>query len=451
MKKIVAIVLVLVASAAAVWQFTKGDGKPTTSYRFVEVQKGDLEAVVSATGTLNAVTVVQVGTQVSGIVEKIYVDFNDRVRRGQLLARIDTTLLISAMQDARNTLERNIAQRDYAQVELDRIQALFDKSYATEVELNKAKYDLQVGEASVKSAQTNLERAQRNLSYATIYSPIDGVVVERNVEPGQTVAASFSAPQLFLIANDLSRMQILASVDESDIGRIHEGQTVRFTVQAFDERQFEGSVRQVRLQSKVQDNVVTYTVVVDVDNATGELLPGMTATVEFMVETVTDVFKVANAALRFRATEEMMTEFRTRMQAQREASGDTTRGGRGGQGGAAEQGGPPGAAQGAGAVAGQGQNGGGAAARPGQGQNGGAPGGGSGRTMLWYLDPEGKLQATFVQTGLSDGSMTEISGRNLEAGMQVISGISQSDDAAATANPFQQQRPTQGGPPRPGF
>jgi HlyD family secretion protein len=447
MKKIVAIVLVLVASAAAVWQFTKGDGKPTTSYRFVEVQKGDLEAVVSATGTLNAVTVVQVGTQVSGIVERIYVDFNDRVRRGQLLARIDTTLLISAMQDARNTLERNIAQRDYAQVELNRIQALFEKSYATEVELNKAKYDLQVGEASVKSAETNLERAQRNLSYATIWSPIDGVVVERNVEPGQTVAASFSAPQLFLIANDLSRMQILASVDESDIGRIHDGQTVRFTVQAFDERQFEGIVRQVRLQSKVQDNVVTYTVVVDVDNTTGELLPGMTATVEFMVETVTDVFKVANAALRFRATEEMMAEFRTRMQAQREASGDTSRAGRSA---AAAPGGAGQAGQAGGTAAVQGQSGAGAATA-GSGQNGGAPGGGSGRTMLWYLDPEGKLQATFVQTGLSDGSMTEISGRNLEAGMQIISGISQSDDAAATANPFQQQRTTQGGPPRPGF
>lgn len=449
MKKIVAIVLVLVVSAGAVWQFTKGDGKPTTSYRFVEVEKGDLEAVVSATGTLNAVTVVQVGTQVSGIVEKIYVDFNDRVRRGQLLARIDTTLLISALQDARNTLERNIAQRDFAQVELTRIQGLFDKSYATEVELNQAKYDMQVGQASVKSAEVNLERAQRNLSYATIYSPIDGVVVERNVEPGQTVAASFSAPQLFLIANDLSRMQILASVDESDIGRIHEGQAVRFTVQAFDERNFEGLVRQVRLQSKVQDNVVTYTVVVDVDNSTGELLPGMTATVEFMVEKVTDVFKVANAALRFRATEEMMAEFRTRMQAQREVTGDSTRAGRGPE---AAQGGTTQGGQGSGALAGQGQNGRGAgASRAGQGQNGGGPGGGSGRTMLWHLDAEGTLQATFVQAGLSDGSMTEVSGRGLEAGMQIISGISQSDEAGATANPFQQQRPAQGGMPRPGF
>lgn len=434
MKKAIAIVLVLVATAAVVWQFTKGDGKPTTTYRFVEVQRGDLEAVVSATGTLNAVTTVQVGTQVSGIVQSIYVDFNDRVRRGQLLARIDTTLLISAIQDARNTLDRNIAQRDYAQVELDRIQALFEKAYATEVELNKAKYDLQVGEASVKSAEVNLERAQRNLSYATIYSPIDGVVVERNVEPGQTVAASFSAPQLFLIANDLSRMQILASVDESDIGRIREGQQVRFTVQAFDERQFEGTVRQVRLQSRVQDNVVTYTVVVDVDNATGELLPGMTATVEFMVERVADVFKVANAALRFRATEEMMAGFRARMQAQREASGDTTR---------SRQGGTPAAGQGAPAAGGQ--------ATFGGGQDGGTRNGGGNRTMLWYLDADGVLQATFVQTGLSDGTMTEISGRNLEAGMQVISGISQADDGGATANPFQQQRTQQGGPPRPGF
>jgi len=416
MKKVIASVVVVIVTAAAVWQFTRGDGKPTTSYRFVEVERGDLEAVVTATGTLGAVTNVQVGTQVSGIVEKLYVDFNDHVRRGQLIARIDTTLLASNVRDARTNLERNVAQRDYMQTELDRIQGLHERGFATDVELNKAKYDLKIAVASVKTSQVSLERAERNLSYARIYSPIDGVVVERNVDEGQTVAASMNTPQLYLIANDLSHMQILASVDESDIGRIEEGQQVRFSVQAFDEEQFRGTVNQVRLQSRAQDNVVTYTVVVDVDNSDGRLLPGMTATVEFLTDTVTDVFKIANAALRFRPTEEMMAAFRARMEARRNEAGDTPRdssrarpeGMGGGFGG-----GMPGA-------------------------NGGF-GGASNRAMLWYVDGDGEIAVRPVRTGLSDGTMTEISGRDLEVGLQVIAGVTVSEDGESN-NPFQQNQ-----------
>ncbi|MFT5142537.1 MAG: HlyD family secretion protein [Rhodothermales bacterium] len=429
MKRIVAVVFVILLSAGAVWRFTSGQGEATTSYRFVTLQHGDLEAVVSSTGSLNAVRTVQVGTQVSGQIDRLYVDFNDRVRSGQLLAQIDTTLLVSSVQESRATLRRVLAQRDFAQVELNRIKGLHDQAFATDVELNQAVYNLEIAASNLTSSEIALDRASRNLGYSRIYAPMSGVVIERSVEVGQTVAASMSTPQLFLLANDLGKLEILASVDESDIGQIKDGQDVRFTVQAYDDVTFLGKVRQVRLQSAAQDNVVTYTAVVDVDNADGRLLPGMTATVEFLVETVTDVFKVPNAALRFRPTEEMMAEFRDRMIAAREerTGGDTAaQGGERGQQGAGQGG------QGAGQ----------AGERPGQqggAQAGGAGGFGGGENsgMLWFTDEQGQLSAARVRTGLSDGTMTEISGRELVEGMEIIAGVSISDNSAST-NPFQQ-------------
>lgn len=437
MKRIVAVVAVLLLVAAAAWRFAGGQGEPTTSYRFVTLEHGDLEAVVTSTGNLKAVTTVQVGTQVSGLIDRIFVDFNDRVRRGQLMARIDTTLLVSAKLDAKTTLRRNQAQRDFAAVELARIQNLHDQAFSTDVELNTAKYNLELAEANLASAQISLERAERNLGYSRIYAPMSGVVIERSVEEGQTVAASMSTPQLFLLANDLAKLEILASVDESDIGQIKDGQMVRFTVQAFDDVTFVGQVRQVRLQSSSQDNVVTYTAVVDVDNTDGRLLPGMTATVEFLVESVSDVFKVPNAALRFRPTDEMMAAFRERMLAEREAR-------QGAEGEAAPGAAAPGAARAAGQPAGGGWAGGGQA---GGGQAGGgqaAPGGGN-TGMLWYVDDQGQLSAARVRTGLSDGTMTQVEGRNLEDGMQIIAGVTVSENGPA-ANPFQQSAPTRRGP-----
>ncbi|NNE69387.1 MAG: efflux RND transporter periplasmic adaptor subunit [Rhodothermales bacterium] len=421
MKRIVAVIAVLLLASAAVWRFAGGQGEPTTSYRFVTLQKGDLEAVVTSTGNLKAVTTVQVGTQVSGLIDRIFVDFNDEVRRGQLMARIDTTLLVSAVKDAQTALRRNKAQRDFSQVELARIQKLHDQAFSTDVELNTAKYNLELAQANLESAEISLERAQRNLGYSRIYAPMSGVVIERSVEEGQTVAASMSTPQLFLLANDLSKLEILASVDESDIGQIEKDQMVRFTVQAYDDVTFMGKVRQVRLQSAAQDNVVTYTAVVDVDNTDGRLLPGMTATVEFLVETVADVYKVPNAALRFRPTEEMMAAFRDRMMAAREASGAAQR--PEGERTAAASGQSGAAAAGSGGWSGGGQSGFG-------GQNSG---------MLWYVDDEGQLSVARVQTGLSDGTMTEVDGRALEEGMQLIAGVTVSEDGPA-ANPFQQNR-----------
>jgi len=408
MKKTIAIIVVLIAVVATIWYTNSAEAVSRLEYRFVSVETGDLESVVASTGNLNAVTTVQVGTQVSGIVNRIYVDFNDKVYRGQIIARIDTTLLVSSVRDARATMTRNQAQLDFSRTEYDRIKGLFDKQFATEVELNQAKYNLDLAEATIVSTQISLERAQRNLDYATIVSPINGVVVERNVDEGQTVAASLNTPQLFLIANDLASMEILASVDESDIGLIEESQEVRFTVQAYDEAMFAGTVRQVRLQSSIQENVVTYTAVIDVDNSDGKLLPGMTATVEFLIDQASDVMKVPIAALRFRPNEQMMTE----MIAQREAQQKSTESSSGEQRPSGGFGRPTGG-------------------------RGGFGGGASDAVMLWYLNENGDIQVARARTGITDGSMTEVIGASLEAGMQVISGVSVTESEGGFKNPFQ--------------
>ncbi len=419
MKRIIALVIVVIVVVAAIWYTNSAEAVARMEYRFVTVENGDLESVVASTGNLSAVTTVQIGTQVSGIVNDIYVDFNDEVRRGQIIARIDTTLLISSVQDARATLSRNQAQLDFSRTEFDRVKNLYEKSFATEVEYNQAKYNFDLAEATIVSSQINLQRAQRNLDYATIVSPINGVVVERNVDEGQTVAASLNAPQLFLIANDLADMEILVSVDESDIGLIKDGQTVRFTVQAYDEDVFYGTVRQVRLQSAIQENVVTYTAVVGVDNTDGRLLPGMTATTEFIIDQVSGVMKVPNAALRFRPNEQMMLQMRARMEAERASEGDSS--GDGSQ--ARPSGGRP-----------SGQ----ASGFPG----GGAPGGwssGANTNMvtLWYLDENGDISVLRARTGITDGSQTEVIGEGIEAGMQIIAGVSVIEEVGGIRNPFQ--------------
>ncbi len=436
MKKVGLIVVALLIAGAAYWNYGRSSSAGGTSYRFATVERGDLESVVSSTGSLGAVKTVQVGTQVSGIVDKIFVDFNDKVRRGQLIALIDTTLLVSAVKDAEANLERNLAQQSQAEREFDRVSGLFEKKFVAETEFNDAKYSLDIAKASVKSAEISLERAKQNLGFSRIYAPMSGTVVERNVEVGQTVAASFSAPQLFLIANDLAKMQILASVDESDIGQIQEGQTVRFLVQAYPDDEFVGVVRQVRLQSASQENVVNYTVVVDVDNTDGRLLPGMTATVDFLIETETDVLKIANSALRFQPTEAMVNEFRAAMEARRNALPDSVRqqrqAGQGGQG------------QGGGGGASAGRQGGSGPAGWGSGRTGGR---GSDMSMLWYLDEEGAISVARVRTGITDGQFTQITGRQIEEGMDIITGVSSTGSTGSTANPFQQQ---QSGRRRPG-
>lgn len=417
------VVLALV-SAFLYYRHSKSEKAPP--YRFATVERGDLESAVSATGTLSAVTSVQVGTQVSGQIAAMFVDFNDRVKKGQLIARIDPTLQEQAVQDAQAGLDRSRAELSRTSEEYQRNKSLFEGKVLTEVEFNTAKYAYEVAAANVKSAQVALARARRNLAYTSIYAPVDGVVIERNMDVGQTVASNYSAPQLFLIAKDLSEMQILASVDESDIGLIQDGQKVRFSVQAYPSRSFEGTVKQVRLQSKTTENVVNYTVAVAVQNPDGKLLPGMTATVEFLTGSASNVLMVPNAALRFRPPQEEMEKARGEgFAAARAAMGD-----RAGGGPAAAR--EPGAT-GAGGVAGMAGHMGGRRAEH--------------MGMLWYLGAGGDLAMERVRTGITDGQKTEVSGRQLKEGQQVIVGATQSTQNAG-AGLFQPTMPGPGGPRR---
>lgn len=296
------ILAALLLLAIAAWLRARLGGAAVPTYRLAAVERGDIEAAVSATGTLAAVTTVQVGTQVSGQISAIYADFNDRVKKGQLIARIDPTLQEQAVRDAEAGLERSQAEVLKAESDYARDSALYESQALTKSDFAATEYALASARADAKSAQVTLDKARQNLVYTSIYAPIDGIVVQRNVDVGQTVAASLQAPQLFLIANDLSRMEILASVDESDIGQIHQRQAVHFTVEAYPEETFRGAVRQVRLQSTTVENVVNYTVVVTVQNPKGKLLPGMTATAAFVTGSTTGALTVPNAALRFHPT-----------------------------------------------------------------------------------------------------------------------------------------------------
>lgn len=442
MKKILGLTgIAAVVIAAIVWLTNRG-GAETSSWRFVVVERGSLEQVVAATGTLTPVTTVEVGTQASGQIAELYVDFNDMVHKGQLLARIDPTLQRQAVRESEASLERARADVEQKEREFERTSELHVRQGATDSEYDAAEYALRIARSNLTSAEVSLERARNNLAYTEIYSPIDGIVIQRNVDVGQTVAASLSAPLLFLIAADLTQMEILASVDESDIGAIQLEQPARFTVQAYPDRMFEGTVRQVRLQSATQENVVNYTVVVAVQNPDGSLLPGMTATVDFVTAEADDVLKVPNAALRFQPPDAMVAAFRERMMAQmqeRRAARESA--------GEAASDSTAGPASGRGEIGGQRAGGFGAAGFSGAAAGAGAVGRGDGN-RLWLLDENGDLSVARVRPGITDGQYTEIDGPRIEEGMQVIAGIVSGSAAATTpANPFQ---PAAGQSPRRG-
>ena len=429
MKKIAiaGVAIALGAAGTTAWLHERADAKEAPAYRTAAVTRGSLKSTVSATGTLQAVRTVQVGTQVSGQIAQIYVDFNDKVKKGELLARIDPTLQQQAVQDAEAQLEKTQATLKQAQDEYTRNKQLLDAKVITASEFSTVQSNFSVQQASVKSAEIALQRAKQNLSYTSIYAPIDGVIVERNVDVGQTVAASLSAPQLFLIANDLGEMQILASVDESDIGQIKEGQPVQFTVQSYPNERFTGTVKQVRLQSTTQDNVVNYTAVISVKNPNGKLLPGMTATVQFLTASADNVLTVPNAALHLTATPEMLASLRNG-RTQPGSGVDSAQAQQWRQRMQSAQGAPTSGA-----------------ARSGT------------RTMppaLWYLDSANALHRVRVTAGLSDGQRTEVSGDGVHEGMLVIIGVNVTATTAAAApssatsqsgtNPFQPARPAGG-------
>jgi HlyD family secretion protein len=372
---------------------------------------------------------VEVGTQVSGTIARIFVDYNETVRAGQVLAVLDTTMLSASVRDARAGVVRSRALHDQAVRDYERESDLHENDLISDAQLSDTQTAVETARAGVLSAEASRDRARANLRYAVVRSPIDGTVIMRNIEPGQTVAASFSTPTLFVIAEDLSEMEIHALVDESDIGAIREGQSVRFTVEAHMDEEFTGDVRQIWLQPQTVQNVVMYTVVVDAQNDRGLLYPGMTATTDFLVDERHDVLLVSNAALRLRATPDMFQQMRETMEARTAELPDSLR--QAMQERMAQRGG------GGGHPGGGGGFGGGAPG--GMGGMGGMGGGSSDDTsaMIWYIDGEGRLSATRIIKGVTDGRMTEIvRGRDVEEGMKVITGINELEEDNGPSNPL---------------
>lgn len=294
--------LVLIALAAGAYYYYQQSSKknPADVYRLAEITQGDIEQTVSANGTLNPVTLVSVGTQVSGIVKKLYVDFNDVVKKDQVLLELDNALFMAQISQSQASVRNNQASVELAQANEKRIRELYAQEFVSKQELDTAVQVLKSAKAQLDSARGLLARDQTNLNFTIIRSPVSGVVVDRVVDVGQTVAASFQTPTLIKIAQDLSKMQINSSFAEADIGNIKVGQITKFNVDAFPNRNFEGVVKQVRLNPVNTSNVVTYDVVISVDNEEQLLLPGMTAYVNIGVSKSEQALLVPNAALRYK-------------------------------------------------------------------------------------------------------------------------------------------------------
>ncbi len=293
-------IVVVVGVLVALFFLRRGKGKGGDQYRTEAVSQGNISATVNATGTLSAVTTVQVGSQVSGIISKLYADFNSQVKKGQLLAELDPTPFQQTVEQRQADVTK--AQVDVANTLLtyNRQKRLAAVGLIAQSDLDAAKAAYDGARAGLAQSQAALKQAQTNLNYAKIYSPIDGQVVARQYDIGQTVAASFSAPTLFTIAKDLTKMQVQADVDQSDIGQMSVGEPVQFTVDAYPDQPFRGQISQVRLNATVTQNVITYPVIVEVPNPDLKLRPSMTANVVIRVATVRDVLRVPNSALRFR-------------------------------------------------------------------------------------------------------------------------------------------------------
>jgi HlyD family secretion protein len=383
----------------------------TAKYTFAALTTANIESTISSSGTLNPVTEVTVGTQVSGTIEKVLVDFNDKVVKGQIIAVIDSSVLRMSVDDARSTLLKTEAQLEEAQANYDRSIKLFERNLISGSDFQTVKTTLKSAQAAMISAETGLKKAVQNLNYAIVRSPINGTVTSRSVEAGQTVAASFSTPTLFTIAQDLSKMEIKASVDESDIGQIKVGQAVHFTVQAYPTKTFEGLVRQVRLEPTTTSNVVNYTVVISAENKDNLLLPGMTATVEFVVAHKSNILAVSNVALRFQPTEKELAAAQKRMQANMPVlPADSLR--------TKPQ-----------------------AASP-QNTNDNAE-----WKKIYFLDKDGNLTFAPILVGISDGTNTEIIGDHFSAGLKVITGTESATATAATS--ASKSKSSAGGPPPP--
>jgi HlyD family secretion protein len=460
-KKIIWIIVVLVIVAGAILGLTvfRNGKNGEIKYKTETLARGDVEALVVTSGTLNPIEIVDVGAQVSGKIEKLYADFNSPVTKGQIVAELDQEpLKMKIDQNEANfksrmaSLERSKVSLSQAEKGYERAKALFAKALLSieEIEASEAAYlgaksDLISAEASLAQAKSTLDLSKVDLAYSVIRAPVDGVIITRKVNVGQTLQSNYAAPVLFQVATDLTKMKVECSVDESDIGKVKEGQKVRFTVEAYQNETFNGIVQQVRFSPETVQNVVTYTTIVNVENPEKKLLPGMTATVSIIVGEAKGVLRVSNAALRFTpnlSPEElvkMAQEMRDRMMAQRQA-----------------QGGQPGAAAPGAATPGPA----GAGAQPaGQGgqvafnRQGGMPGGGEGQAgrarqqapRVWLLDKDGKLRMSFLRTGVSDTSYSEILRGELKEGDVVITGTETPATRAAANQPQMNQMMFMGG------
>lgn len=371
------ILLVLGAIGAAAWWLMPQKIAPENRYVTAPLERGPITQIVSANGTLNPVKLVNVGSQVSGIVKKLYADFNNHVQAGQVLLELDPALTQAQLQQSMANVSNAKASLELALANETRMHTLFTQEYVSRQELDQAVQALKSAQAQLAVAEAQAERDRTNLSYTVIRSPVSGVVVSREVDIGQTVAASFQTPTLFKIAQDLSKMQIDSSYAEADVGSIHEGQPATFRVDAFPDRNFNGEVRQVRLNPTTQQNVVTYDVVIAVDNSDQVLMPGMTAYVNIIVAQRKEALLVPNAALRFRPSETK--------------AGPRKPGGENGPQGARKEG---------------------------RGKDKGAAG--PSRSGTVYVLEKGQLKPVRIAVGITDNRFTEVLGGDLKEGAAVI-------------------------------
>ena len=374
--KITWIVIVAVALAALLWLAFRPTAKDSVSLETDTVKKIDISSSVTATGTVEPVTEVEVGTQVSGIIDKLYADYNDVVKAGQVIAEMDKVTLQAELKSATATLGSAKTESDYRTKEYNRIKTLHDKELVSDSEYDEALYQYESAKNALIQAQASYDKAVRNLSYTTITSPIDGVVISRAVEEGQTVAAGFETPTLFTIAQDLTDMQVIADVDEADIGQVSVGQRVSFTVDAYPDDVFNGTVQQVRLEATTSTSVTTYEVVIDAKNPYLKLKPGLTANVTIYTLEEEGVLSVATKALRFTPDEEILKELDVKVGGSAVQPSDTTR-------------------------------------------------------TLWVLNGN-EISPRTVVTGPSSGDRTSIT-RGLEEGEVVVAGLSAAETAKKTA------------------
>ncbi|MFH1335597.1 MAG: efflux RND transporter periplasmic adaptor subunit [Candidatus Zixiibacteriota bacterium] len=404
MKKIYFLIPIIIVLLVLLYLLLGAKGKNAEGeFTTTEVTKGNISIIVTATGTLDAVTTVLVGSQVSGIISALYADFNDQVRKGQILAQLDPTFLKAQVAQSQADLEKTKATVALNKKEYERSLSLYEKKMISESDRDLAYTNYELTMADEKSSEASLDRAKTNQNYATIYSPIDGVVISRDVDVGQTVAASLSAPTLFTIANDLREMEVDASIDEADIGNIKDGQVASFTVDAYPDSTFQGTVKQVRLSPVIVQNVVTYDVIISVSNPNMLLKPGMTANVTIIVDHRENVLKVPSSALRFKPTMISTKPANTTGRSSRQNN--------------------PGSAS---------------SDSSGHRQLDMNSGDRNSKT-IWILTANGKVQPVPVQTGISDGSSTQIISDNIKEGDKVIIGqknLQSSSNNQQQVNPF---------------